>query len=65
MHAGLGKTDGRGALRSSVAAVRSRRRWLKIPAVAALAVTGSGLALLVACDLDEVRVGSLTILHQG
>ncbi|CAL8467426.1 g6964 [Coccomyxa elongata] len=52
---GLGKADGTGALRRSVAAVRSRRRWLKIPAAAALAVTGSGLALLVACDLDEVR----------
>lgn len=56
MHAGLGKANGTGTLQGSVAAVRSRRRWLRIPAAAALAVTGSGLALLVACDLDEVRV---------
>ena len=58
MHAGLGKADGKGTLRTSMAAVRSRRRWLRIPAAAALAVTGSGLALLVACDLDEVRASS-------
>ena len=58
MHAGLGKANGTGVLRGPMAAVRSRRRWLRVPAAAALAVTGSGLALLVACDLDEVRVFS-------
>ena len=37
----------------SSVAVRSRHRWLRIPAIAALAVSGAGLALLVACDFDE------------
>lgn len=61
VHAVLKEPDRR-SLPSSAAAVRGRRRWLRIPAVAAVAVTGTGLALLVACDFDEARALPFTRL---
>ncbi len=53
MHAGSEKANGRAVLQRSAASVRGKRRWLRIPVFAAVAFSGAGLALLVACDFDE------------